>query len=152
MPFLWGVDFAFHELGHLLAWMLPSAMTILAGSLTQAAVPLGLAAYFWSSRKDLMATGLMLGWAGTSWRDVSVYIADAPYRDLPLHGGEPSMHDWGNLLGPGRWDALDAAGGIARDAARSVQALAPRQAVSGRRVRPGSGTGRRRRIDRGSLT
>jgi hypothetical protein len=36
-----------------------------------------------------------LAWAGTSARDSSVYIADAPYERLPLIGGD---HDWAFLL------------------------------------------------------
>ena len=60
------------------------------------------------------ATGRPRGsaWAGTTLQDASVYIADAPVQALPLlfAGG---THDWGYILGPQQFDALDRAGEIA---------------------------------------
>jgi hypothetical protein len=73
-------------------------------------VPLALAAYFVLFRRDVLAVGLCLSWAGTSARDAAVYIADAPYERLELIGGD---HDWAFVLGPAHLDALDAAGTIA---------------------------------------
>jgi hypothetical protein len=65
--------------------------------LLQVAVPAGLAAYFWFARREGGSTALMLAWAGTTLRDVSVYIADAPTQQLPLIGGS---HDWSYIFGP----------------------------------------------------
>ena len=110
VPVLWYVDFGFHELGHLVTAPFPRTFMLLAGSVGQVAVPLGLAAYFLFRRRDLAATGIMLAWTGTSAWDVSVYIADAPIEALPIVG---AVHDWATLLGPGGWDALPAAAGIA---------------------------------------
>jgi len=110
VPLLGLVDLGFHELGHLLTYPLPDVVTASMGSIAQVAVPLGLAAYFALVRRDLVAGGLCLAWAGTSARDVAVYVADAPYQRLELIGGE---HDWAFVLGPGHLDALDAAGTVA---------------------------------------
>ena len=43
--------------------------------------------------------------------DVSLYVRDAPVRQLPLLGGHVSRHDWYNLLL--NWDMLDSAETIA---------------------------------------
>lgn len=99
VPLLGYVDLGFHELGHLIGYIIPISerLTAALGSITQIAVPLGLAVYFLWWRKDQVAGGLMLAWAGTSAWDASVYIADAPYERLQLIGGD---HDWAFLLGP----------------------------------------------------
>lgn len=99
VPLLGYVDLGFHELGHLIGYIFPVSerLTAALGSITQIAVPGGLALYFLWWRKDRIAGGLMLAWAGTSAWDASVYIADAPYERLQLIGGD---HDWAFLLGP----------------------------------------------------
>jgi hypothetical protein len=104
VPLLSFVDLGFHELGHLVASVLPTTVMFLAGTATQIAVPLGLAVYFWWIRSDRLAAALMLAWAGTSAQNASVYIADAPYQRLPLIGGQ---HDWAWLLGPRGFDVMD---------------------------------------------
>ena len=105
-------DLGMHELGHLLAALLPRLVMFLAGSFLQVAVPLGLAAYFGLRRKEWASAGFCLAWAGTSARDVAVYVADAPVQALPLIGG--GTHDWAYLLGPRGCDCLVQAGSIAR--------------------------------------
>lgn len=110
VPLLGGVDLGFHELGHMLTYVFPDVISALMGSVFQVAVPLGLAAYFGLRRRDLLAAGLCLAWAGTSAVDVSVYIADAPFQRLPLIGGS---HDWAYLLGPAAFDTMTGAAGIA---------------------------------------
>ena len=92
----------------MLAIPLGQVVHFIAGSLTQMLVPLGLAVYFWVSQRDRLATGLLLGWAASSFQDVSVYIADAPYQRLQLIGGR---HDWAFLLG--RWRLVDQAEAVA---------------------------------------
>ncbi len=109
VPLLSAADLGFHELGHMLAVPFGRTVHFLAGSTTQVLVPFGLAAYFWLRQRDLMATGVMLGWAASSAHDASVYIADAPYQRLPLIGGH---HDWNWLLS--HWHALDSASTVAR--------------------------------------
>jgi hypothetical protein len=108
VPLLSLVDLGFHELGHLVTRPLPEVVMVMAGSAAQIAVPTRLAAYF-LIRRDRFAGAICLAWAATSARDVSVHIADAPFRRLELIGGE---HDWAFILGE-HWNALDKAGAIA---------------------------------------
>ncbi len=95
VPVLAYVDFGFHELGHLLTYVFPDLITAMAGSFTQVAVPFGLAVYFFVFQADLAASGLCLGWAGTSAFDAARYVADAPHEQLELIGGD---HDWAFAL------------------------------------------------------
>jgi hypothetical protein len=110
VPLLGGVDLGFHELGHMLTYVFPDIISALMGSVFQVAVPLGLAVYFGLRRRDLLAAGLCLAWAGASAADASVYIADAPFQRLPLIGGS---HDWAYLLGPAAFHNMDGAAAIA---------------------------------------
>ncbi|CAN0511728.1 unnamed protein product, partial [Phaeothamnion confervicola] len=109
VPILEWIDLAIHESGHVFTYAFPDLVTAMTGSIAQVAVPLAIAGYFlW--RRELVSGMVCLAWAGTSARDASVYIADAPYERLELIGG---MHDWAFALGPGGVDALDRAGAIA---------------------------------------
>ena len=110
VPLLGGVDLGFHELGHMLTYVFPDVVSALMGSVFQVVVPVGLAAYFGLRRRDLLAAGLCLAWAGASAADVSVYIADAPFERLPLIGGS---HDWAYLLSPAAFGNMSGAAGIA---------------------------------------
>lgn len=96
VPLLWGVDLGFHELGHLLTAWMPGLLSPMAGSVTQVAVPLGLAVYFGIVRRQPLSASLMLAWAATSAQNASVYIADAPTQYLPLLGN--GLHDWAYVL------------------------------------------------------
>ena len=110
VPFLWGVDLGIHEFGHLVTFWAPWRVTAAAGSVFQVAVPLSLAAYYGFVRREWWAAAPLLAWAGTSARNVAVYIADAPYQRLELFGGPGVLHDWAQLLaGP----SLRFAGAIA---------------------------------------
>jgi hypothetical protein len=112
VPLLWCVDLGFHELGHMVMYILPinQVLTAAMGSITQCAVPLGIAAYFWFARRDRIGACACLAWAATNFQDASVYIADAPYERLPLIGGE---HDWAFVLGPEHFNRLQDAQAIA---------------------------------------
>ena len=90
VPLLGLVDLGFHELGHLVTYVLPDVVTAAMGSVTQVLVPAGLAAYFLFVRRDLLGGGLCLAWAATSAQDASVYIADAPFQRLRLIGDRKS--------------------------------------------------------------
>jgi hypothetical protein len=111
VPLLWGVDLGFHELGHLLAAWMPGLLPPLAGSVTQLAVPLGLAAYFGLIRRQPLSASVVLAWAGASAQNASVYIADAPTQYLPLLGG--GRHDWAYILA-GNLDAAAPLAGAVR--------------------------------------
>ncbi len=108
VPGISHADFGIHELGHLLFGFLPFKGMLLAGSGLQVSAPLLLAGYFWRFRGDLVAAGVMLGWAGVSLRNVAQYIGDAPYLRLPIIG---SVHDWNELFW--LWDKMDMADNVA---------------------------------------
>jgi hypothetical protein len=105
VPLLWCVDLGFHELGHLIMYIIPinEALTAAMGSINQCAVPLGIALYFYFWRRDVIGGSICLAWAATNFQDASVYIADAPYQRLELIGGE---HDWAAVLGPQHFNML----------------------------------------------
>jgi hypothetical protein len=112
VPLLTFVNLGFHELGHLIMYIVPisEVLTAAMGSIMQCLVPLGLAAYFIVWRRDQLASAACLAWAATNFQEAAVYIADAPYQRLELIGGE---HDWAFVLGPDHLDRLDRAHSIA---------------------------------------
>lgn len=112
VPILDLFDLGVHEVGHLVTGFLPELVMFLGGSAAQVAVPLAFGAYFLWGRREWASAGFCTAWAATSVRDVSVYIADAPWQALPLVGG--GTHDWAWLLGRQGFDCLDQAGAIAR--------------------------------------
>lgn len=108
VPVLALVDLGFHELGHLVSFWLPDVATAAMGSVVQVAVPAGLAAYFGVWRREVPSATVMIAWAGSSARNVAVYIADAPVERLQLIGGD---HDWAFIFH--RFDAMAMAPRIA---------------------------------------
>ena len=109
IPLLGWFDLGIHELGHMITTPFGTTISFVMGSGLQALVPLGLAAYFWFWQRHHAAAGIILVWAATSLQDVSVYIADAPFRALQLIGG---THDWWFLLSG--WGKLEWADEIAQ--------------------------------------
>ena len=98
VPLLSFVDFGVHEFGHLVMSWAPYTVMLAAGSFLQVAFPFSLAVYFALGRGEMWAAAPLLAWAGTSLRNVAVYIADAPYQRLELWGGDSVVHDWAQLL------------------------------------------------------
>ncbi|WP_390617614.1 hypothetical protein [Maricurvus nonylphenolicus] len=97
--FLHNVILPFHEFGHVLFSPFGRFMAILGGSLFQVLMPLGLMLAFLIKQRDAFGASIMLWWSGQSFIDISPYIADAPYRAIPLiRGMGEEAHDWGNLL------------------------------------------------------
>ncbi len=97
--FLHNAMLPFHEFGHVLFMPFGRFMSILGGSLFQILLPIIIMLTFIIQYKDNFAASIMLWWTGQSFIDLSPYIADAPYRNLPLIlGMGENAHDWGNLL------------------------------------------------------
>jgi hypothetical protein len=92
-----GVNLIIHEAGHFVFRPLGEFMTIAGGSLFQVIVPATFAGYFYFNRKYYSAA-LVLFWVGASLLNVSVYAADSISMELPLLGGDNSIHDWNYLL------------------------------------------------------
>lgn len=102
VPIVGGFDFVIHEAGHVLTVWAPDLWTAAAGSVFQIAFPLMFAGYF-AWKRSWFAAAVTLAWAGANCADVAVYVADAPYRALPLHGGDAVVHDWHYILGWNGW-------------------------------------------------
>ena len=90
------VDLPIHETGHLLFSPFGPFLQFLGGPLLQIAFPLAFVGYF-LHRRDRFAAHVVLVWVAQNLWNVSVYVADARARSLPLVGG--GEHDWAYLLG-----------------------------------------------------
>lgn len=94
--FLDFANLAFHEAGHLFLSIGGSTAHILGGTLGQLAVPLLLCGYFLFRVSQPLGAAFCLFWAGESFINVSIYMADARELALPLVGG--GDHDWNELF------------------------------------------------------
>lgn len=92
-----GVNLVIHEAGHIVFSPFGEFLTVAGGSLFQVIVPLVFAGYFYFNRKPY-SCALVLFWAGESLLNVSVYAADSIATQLPLLGGDNSIHDWNFML------------------------------------------------------
>jgi len=92
-----GVNLVIHECGHLIFPPFGEFMTIAGGSLFQIIMPALFVGYFCYQRQFYSAA-VVLFWVGESILNVSVYAGDAVVKQLPLLGGENSIHDWNYLL------------------------------------------------------
>lgn len=111
--FMHNINLPFHEFGHVAFAPFGRFMAILGGSLFQLLLPFGLALAFALKQGNNFAASVCIWWCGQSFVDLAPYIADAPYRSLPLVGGMgEEAHDWGNLLT--MTNSLHLAPGIAR--------------------------------------
>jgi hypothetical protein len=97
------LDLAIHEAGHLVFSAFGETMTILGGSLFQVIVPAAFVAYFARTRQRY-AAAVTMSWVAVNLLNVARYIGDARAQELPLLGGEDSIHDWWYLLI--NWDLL----------------------------------------------
>lgn len=104
-------NLAIHEAGHLVFQPFGEVLMLLGGSLLQVALPAAIAAESAWRRKERFGAGMVLLWTAESMANVSVYIADASARSLPLLTDDPDTHDWWQLLG--RWGLLEADSTIA---------------------------------------
>lgn len=97
--FLDGVNLVFHEAGHVFFGLAGHFIGVLGGSLNQVLIPAACAAVFvWQGQA--FGAGLCGIWTGQSLVGVSIYMADARARVLPLLGGDEAIfaHDWHYLL------------------------------------------------------
>jgi hypothetical protein len=72
-------------------------MMIAGGSLMQVIMPAAFVLYFYRNDKPYSAALVCL-WVGESLLNVSVYAGDSMARQLPLLGGQDTIHDWNYLL------------------------------------------------------
>jgi hypothetical protein len=92
-----GVDLLIHEGGHIIFSPFGEFLMIAGGSLWQVIMPALFVAYFYYHERPYSAA-LTLFWVGQSILNVSVYAADSLALQLPLIGGEDSLHDWNYML------------------------------------------------------
>ena len=91
------LNLAVHEAGHIVFMPFGETMMVLGGSLFQVLAPAAFVAYFLRSRQRY-AAAVTTAWVAQSLVNVSRYIGDARAQELPLLGGEDSIHDWWLLL------------------------------------------------------
>lgn len=100
-PFQWhlidGVNLVIHEAGHFVFGFFGEFIMIAGGSLFQVIMPALFVAYFLYVTKFYSAA-LVLFWVGENILNVSVYAGDSLALQLPLLGGEDTIHDWNYLL------------------------------------------------------
>ena len=95
--FIDGVNLIFHEAGHAICFFMPALITAAAGSVFQILIPAVCGFYFWQRREVLSASLLSL-WLAQNIVGVSLYVRDALPMQLPLLGGDSSIHDWHFIL------------------------------------------------------
>lgn len=93
-----GVDLIIHEAGHTIFSFLGEFIHVLSGSLFQIIVPIVFVIYFYAFRKEYLSGSILLFWVGQSILNVAVYISDSIKMELPLLGGDSSIHDWNYIL------------------------------------------------------
>lgn len=108
--FIDNVDLIIHEAGHWIFIFFGQFISILGGSLTQVLIPIIFVSYFFL-KKDYFSTSLLSMWVGYNIVNVAVYMSDSVKMNLPLLGGESSIHDWNyifsalNILNQSSWIA-----------------------------------------------
>ncbi|MEP6920895.1 MAG: hypothetical protein ABI967_07205 [bacterium] len=100
-PYQWhlidGVNLLIHEAGHVVFRPFGEFMMIAGGSLFQVIMPALFVGYFcW--RRQFYSGSLVLFWVGESILNVSVYAGDSLALQLPLLGGDDTIHDWNWML------------------------------------------------------
>src|SRR5437868_2814945 len=88
-----GANLLIHEAGHLFFRPLGEFMMIAGGSLFQIIMPAVFVGYF-LRHKNYYSAAMVLFWVGESILNVSIYAGDSLALQLPLIGGEDSIHDW----------------------------------------------------------
>ena len=110
-PFQWhfidNVNLVIHEAGHIIFIIGGEFLTIAGGSLFQVIVPAVFVGYFYRAGQKYSAA-LVMFWVGASLLNVSVYAGDSVALQLPLLGGEDSIHDWNYMLSRLGWLNLTA--------------------------------------------
>ena len=98
-----------HEGGHFLFSLFGRTLNILGGSFWQVMFPF--LSFLIAVRDSSRIAPFPLFLTGFNLMAVSLYMRDAPYRRLPLLGGDKSGHDWANLFR--QWGMMDSAGDVA---------------------------------------
>jgi len=98
--FLHGVNFLFHEAGHLFFAPFGQFLHTLGGTLTELSIPALCCGYFFY-KKQYFSAFAVLTWLAHVLFGVSVYAGDAAVTRLPLP--ENTYHDWNWMLARLGW-------------------------------------------------
>lgn len=93
-----GVNLIIHEAGHTIFMFFGEFIHVLGGSFFQVFIPAVFVFYFMYFKKEYFSGSLLLFWLGQSILNVSVYVRDSIRQELPLLGGDSSIHDWNYIL------------------------------------------------------
>jgi len=96
--FIDNVDLIIHEAGHWIFIFFGEMISVIGGSFNQILIPFIFSVYFFL-RRDFYSAYLIFMWFGYNIVNVSVYMSDALYMNLPLLGGDSVIHDWNYILG-----------------------------------------------------
>jgi len=100
-PYQWhlidGANLLIHEAGHVIFMPFGEYLMIAGGSLMQVILPAVFVFYFFYHGK-VYSAALVMFWVGERLLNVSVYAGDSIKMQLPLLGGQDSVHDWNYLL------------------------------------------------------
>lgn len=89
------INLPFHEFGHLFFGIFGRTIGIWGGTIAQLLMPSMVLLSFWT-RRETSGVAFSIFWIGENLLNISVYIADARSRLLPLVGG--GEHDWFIIL------------------------------------------------------
>lgn len=95
-----GLNIGIHEGSHLVTAAFGQFICAAAGSVGQCLAPV-IAAVVLLRQRDFTGLGFCLTWLASNLFYVALYVADAPFQNLPLvtvSRGE-ALHDWAYLLG-----------------------------------------------------
>ncbi|NTU99028.1 hypothetical protein HGA64_03420 [Candidatus Falkowbacteria bacterium] len=100
--FIDNLNLIIHEAGHTLFTPFGDKLHTLGGSLLQILMPFLFVIYFFN-REQYYSSTIMLFWVSQNLLNVSIYAGDAVRMELPLLGGENTIHDWNHLLEGTGW-------------------------------------------------
>lgn len=89
------INLPFHEFGHIFFGVFARTIGIWGGTIAQLLMPSMVLVSFWT-RRETSGAAFSIFWIGENLLNISVYIADASSRLLPLVGG--GEHDWYIIL------------------------------------------------------
>jgi hypothetical protein len=95
--FIDNVNLIIHEAGHSVFIFFGQFISLLGGSFLQVTFPLIFVLYFFY-RQEYFSASILLFWVGQNLINVSVYVSDSILMQLPLLGGDSSIHDWNSIL------------------------------------------------------
>lgn len=101
-------NLVFHEAGHPIFGLLGPTLGLYGGTISQLAIPAGIAAGFWA-RRDAAGCAVTGFWFFENFLNIARYMADARAQMLPLVGA--GEHDWTAIFS--RWGVLSSDTAIA---------------------------------------